>query len=249
MSNRYVIFENGSFLDCGSDPIAPTEMGRSIVDALLGRERYTVDGTEPDYAVDFLRHTGRNGGCDFHTQSDEFEWSIREARTLKEKANELERMLESDELRDSGALALRSEDLGFCSVYEALRASIDQLRTHAGSLYGTGGRQRISQRYHLPALRPGAPLNDPDVIYYDPRTKTWNFGAYQVGVNKLGRIIALSLLANKEVVDMGDMHVTVNYLVEMVRITGIHGRFRDVCDGAFNMYAPAGASRKADSRL
>jgi hypothetical protein len=244
-----VVFENGSFIYRGDDPIAPTEFGRAIVDALLNRERYTWFEAEPDFAVDILRHTGRTGGCDFHTQSDRFEWSIREATTLKEKANQLELMLESDDLRDSAALAERSADLGNANVYQALRASIDQLRAHAGYLYGTGGRKQIRQRYHLPELRPGNPHNDPDVIYFDPYTKTWNFGQYQVGVNKLSRIIALSLLANREVVDMGDMNVTVNYLVEMVRITGIHGRFYDVYDGAFNMFAPAGPSRNAESRL
>ena len=249
MSNRYAIFENGSIIYRGDDPIPPTEFGRAIVEALLNKDRTTWFDADPDFAVDILRHTGRTGGCNFHTQSDEFDFAIREARNLKEKAEQLEHMLESDELRDSGALMESSEEIGHASVYQALRISIDEMRKHAGWLYGTGSRKRIRQQYHVPAVRMGAPHNDPTTIWWDKSAKVWNFGRYQVGVNKLGRIIALSLLAARELVEMGDVTVSVNYLVEMVRLTGLHGRFRDHLDDKFNMFAPAGAAREIDSRV
>jgi type IV pilus biogenesis protein CpaD/CtpE len=77
-----------------------------------------------------------------------------------------------------------------------------------------------------------------NVIRYDARQKRFEFDGYVVRTESIGRLISAALMRGEEFVEVrttaSDNHtictVTVNYLVQMLRITGKVGSFIDQLD-------------------
>lgn len=77
-----------------------------------------------------------------------------------------------------------------------------------------------------------------EAIWYDRKANVFNFGGCQIGVSKLGRLIANTLMRGEEQVTIGDFEVTVNYLVEMCRLYGRFGLFVNYNDDLFDSNVP-----------
>ena len=240
MSANNITFVNGQFFYDGSLPMSWSEIGKDIVTSLLTQRRYCLFGAEPEFTLNVLRHTGRTGKFHFilDDENSPFTWAVDQASELARQAEQLETQVE--ELKDSDAVnGTRHRALGGLRICEALTYSAQQMRERVGELLSESeGNGPLSARVSLPTVRCANPRFGADAIWWDAKARVFNFGGYQVGSSKLGRLIAASLARADEWVTIGEITVTVNYLFEMCRLVGTTGKFVDLVDGGFSVYAP-----------
>jgi hypothetical protein len=238
--NAIALFRHSGGLEFhfdGCGPFTPTDIGKRIVNALLQGTEVADHGWRPresvtvGYLVDMLRYTGKAGefyddleggdhDFDRNTPTPGVYWD--EVRDMRARAKAA--AFEATDIRDSEALGFLSatyEDIAREMTDAANRydASKLGLRPFAGSL--TVPTAKLWDR------KVGA-----DAIWWDGQV--FKFGGFYVSPTILARMIANTLLRGEEWVTVGDIDVTVNYLVQMCREVGKHGEFVDFTDEEFD---------------
>jgi hypothetical protein len=236
MSDTHVRFANGQFSYRGQYPVSPRALGKDIVVTLLKGLPYTDFGLEPYFAIEAVRHTGRTGRLDFSIQQDDFPfgWEGKEAASLREQADLL--VTVASNIRDSD-VNRPLEELGGLRISDNVLLSADKILQHAGSLYGDGSGGSLKARYLMPFAKLGWSRAQPRELTWQPKAQAWSFGGYMVGVALLGRMIVLRLLQGHELVLIGKMCLSVNFLADMVRLTGENAGFHEVVDRDCNLYS------------
>lgn len=215
----------------GYGPISPTAVGKAIVNSLLqGSEMTDLDVTV-GYLVEMLRYTGKAGEFydgleggdhefDSNTPTPGAYWA--EVRDLRARAKAA--AYDAWDIRDSEVA--RHLAPHFAAVAEDLRSAADQY-----------DRSKLGLRPFRKALTvPTAKCWDrkvgADAIWWNGQV--FKFGGYYVSPTVLARMIATSLLRGEEWVRVGEIDVTVGYLVQMCREVGKHGVFKDYMDDEFD---------------
>lgn len=212
-------------------PFTPTDLGKAIVTTLLaGNETPRLawrDGVTVNYLVNMLRYVGKTGeyydglegedhDFDHNTPTPGSYWG--ELRDLRARAR---------------AIAADAEEFRYSTVLGSLAGSFDALAEEMQA----AADARDPSKLGLTPLR--ATLTVPKAKCWSRKVGTnavwWDgqvfkFGGYFVSQTVLGRMIVNSLLRGDEWVRVGEMDVTVNYLVQMCREVGKHGKFVDFTD-------------------
>lgn len=231
----------------------PGVYGEALAAALMaGTETITMpDRTvmKVNYLLQMLRITGRTGRFWDDLQGEEWDDNIptlagaEEVRKLRDAAKSLRDVV--------GRVPDGLNDVSDCVVMQT-RDAIDLLFAEAARLDRTrpapGVRGPLAGRFTLPKVRLRTERNGADAIWYAEERGTFNFGAYEVSPQKLGRIVAFTLMKGEEWVCIGDeetearcgyvWEVTVNYVVEMMREIGLYGSFFDIADDEFDPNVP-----------
>ena len=217
--------------------LTPTEVGRKVVTALL-------DGTEDtsisvdkwgraitvNYLLQMLRHTGKTGrffDCLDRTEDHDFnpnsptpggEWGY--AARLRAQA------------RTMDVMARELDDLFLVSRAQAQVAN--ELRREAALIGDGPATYPLARAITLPQVELWDSRTGADAIWFAPESDCFKFGGFKIGSSKLARLIAFSLLKGEEWVTVGEIEVTVNYLVQMAREVGRTGEFVDLTDEEFD---------------
>lgn len=238
MGIRAIFYRDGRFSNEASWGISPTAVGKDIVQSLMQGREQTDFGVTVNYAVEMLRITGRTGdfldSTDWCSGDHEFDpntptvgqdWG--KVRALRRDADRVE------------SLALDLENSSFASVAVALFAIADDLRDSADSLdVPSVVAKPIRHGVTLPTINRSQRDVGAEAIWYDQGAGVFNFGGHQLGLAKLGRVIANALMRGDERVSLGEFTVTVNYLVQMCRLAGRFGRFVNYNDDLFDGNQP-----------
>lgn len=231
----------------------PGVYGEALADALLaGTETIEMpDRTvmKVNYLLQMLRITGRTG--EFRDELQGAEWD--DNTPTLEGADGVRKMRDAARsLRDVvDRVPSGLSDVADCVVLQT-RDAVDLLFAEAANLDRTrpaaGVRGPLASRFTLPKVRVRDRRNGADAIWYAEERDTFNFGAYEVSPQKLGRIVALTLMKGEEWICIGDdetearcgyvWEVTVNYVVEMMREVGLYGSFTDIDDDEFDPNVP-----------
>jgi hypothetical protein len=226
-----------SFHFDGCGPFSPTAVGKAIVNALLQGTELADIGWRPretvtvGYLVDMLRHTGKTGefyddleggdhDFDRNTPTPGAYWA--EVKDMRARAKAA--AFEAWDIRDSELLGYLSDTY----------ADIAREMTEAADAHDTS---KLGLRpLHATLTVPSAKLWDrkvgADAIWWDGQV--FKFGGFYVSPTVLARMIANTLLRGEEWVTVGEIDVTVNYLVQMCREVGKHGEFADFTDEEFD---------------
>ena len=216
--------------------LSPTQVGRKIVTALLNGTEDTAISVDKwgraitvNYLLQMLRHTGQTGrffDCLDRTADHDFDpnsptpggvWGYAarlraEARTMDAMAEELDCLY---------------------SVSRAQAQLANELRREA-ALFNDTRTYPLVNAMTLPQADLWDSRVGADAIWFAPESNTFKFGGYKIGASKLARLIAFSLLKGEEWVVVGEIEVTVNYLVQMAREVGRNGEFVDLTDEEFD---------------
>lgn len=205
---------------------SPSELGKFIVDALLRRRWSTDFGISPEGAVEMLRLTGRNGQFKMNKSMDEFPES--KAMRLQAAAAGLAAQATSlPEFEDVEDVREQLLDLAY------------QLRVKAAQHNVLSAQSsKAKSGITLPKVKCADTKMGTNAIWFDAKTRTFNFGGFQLGTNKLGRLLALTLMRGEEWIQVADVRVTVDYIIDMCRIAGEHGSFGDFVDEGFEPLCP-----------
>lgn len=239
MSMNAIAYMGGRFyndeLSFGS---SPSEIGRDIVRALLqGSETPTEfsggKGTiTVNYLLGMLRYTARTGKfydclddtCDHNfdpnTPTPGGEWA--EVQELRRQAKELE--FEARDIRDSEIARHLSGQ--FAAMAAECRYAAD---LQDGSKLGL---RPLRAGLTVPTAKCWNSKVGTDAIWFDGQV--FKFGGFYASPTIVGRMIVTSLLRGEEWVRVGEMDVTVNYLVQMCREVGKHGKFVDYLEDDFD---------------
>lgn len=231
----------------------PGVYGEALVTALMaGSETIEMpDRTvmKVNYLLQMLRITGRTGEFWDNLQGEEWDDNT---PTLEDAAKVRQLRAVARSFRDVVArVPAGVSHLADCVVLQT-RDAIDLLFEEAARLDRTrpvnGVRGPLASHFTLPKVRIRDQRNDANAIWYAAERDTFNFGAYEVSPQKLGRIVALTLMKGEEWVCIGDdetegrcgyvWEVTVNYVVEMMREVGLYGSFSDIDDDQFDPNVP-----------
>lgn len=229
----------------GCGPFSPSAVGKAIVNALLqGSELAEIGWRESEtvtvnYLVQMLRHSGRKGefydgleggdhDFDRNTPTPGDCWAeVQDLRARYRAAlADARHMAGSEVLADlAPALALVARDFSEeAELVErgALGYGIDDERAP----------KPLRDALTVPSARLWNRRIGADAIWWDGQV--FKFGGYFVSPTLLGRMIAITLLRGEEWVRVGDIDVTVSYLVQMCREVGKHGEFTDLTDDEFD---------------
>jgi len=233
-----IALNNGQFL-CGRFCYSQGDIGKLIVNSLLGGTEDAAFGfgsVKVSYLVGMLRYAGKTGeffdaydhligshdhDFDPNMPTPGARWS--EVQDLRAAAKEAD--FQSREIGD-----INLDWLFDRSVYSAGCAELANiLRAAADSI--------DSSKLGLSPLRKG--LTMPTAKCWDKKVGTnaiwWNgevfkFGGFYVSRTTVGRMIVNALLRREEKVLVGEIEVTVSYLVQMCREVGRHGKFAHFLD-------------------
>lgn len=236
MSMNAILFSEGSFYcDGWGNGASPTALGKDIVRTLLqgseipefgwGKGTVTVN-----YLVNALRYVGRSGqfydvldntsdhDFDPNTPTPGGDWG--EVHALRVQAREAE--YEARDIRDSEVA--RHLSPMYAELALELREAADALDPSKQGIRPLRNGLTVPQA-KLWDRRVGS-----NAIWWDGQV--FKFGGFYVSPSILGRMIVTTLLRGEEWVQVGDINVTVNYLVQMAREVGKHGEFVDYTDEA-----------------
>lgn len=240
MGIRAIYFADGQFCNESSWGVGPSVLGKDIVTTLMDGCETTDFGVKANYLVEMLRIVGRTGEfydrTDWRSGDHEFDdnqptlgdnWA--QGRRFRRDARRLQHLAE--DIRDSEVA---------WHVSPRLFEAADELR-EAAKLYDTTGPNVKPFRFGVtvPLVKRSDFRVGDEAIWFDSKANVFNFGGYQVGLAKLGRLIAATLMRGEEKVSVGEFDVTVNYLVQMCRLCGRYGRFVDYNDDLFDGNTPA----------
>lgn len=205
----------------------PTEVGALIVDTLLEDRPKTIYGHTPLQMVDSLRFAGRTVGLMFVQVGP-----MDRVMQLREAVPKLEKV--------AYCIGGDGEGLRYNHLTDDLLTTARNLRREVARATVEGAqpclKRQLSMR--LPQLKCCGPTTAVKSIWWDEVNRSWNFGWNRIGTNKMARLIAITLMRGEEWVYIGNIRVTVDYLYDMVRITGSFGGFVDNVDANFDPYAP-----------
>jgi hypothetical protein len=219
----------------GAGPFTPSMLGKRIVSALLqGSELASVGWRESEtptvtYLVQMLRHTGKTGEFYDDLEGGDHDFD-RNTPTPGAYWGEVQ------DFRARARAALVDADL-FRDDEPSLSASMEALAEEFldaadAKDYSKLGLAPLVDSITVPSAKLWDRKVGADAIWWDGQV--FKFGGFYVSPTLLGRMIAATLLRGEEWVKVGDIDVTVNYLVQMCREVGKHGRFSDFTDEAFD---------------
>jgi hypothetical protein len=227
---------DGRFYNDGGKGFGPAELGADVAYTLLEGSEDTSLGVTVNYVITMLRITGATGDF-FDTKANHDDHRFdpntptigkfgerRKLRLAMRSLDEISRTLSGV----SEDLSLKAFNLGNLCEDEADK--LDPLTDRS--------RKPLAGRFTLPTVSVRDDRVGSDAIWYESLTDTFRFGMYEASPKQIGRLIALSLLCGEEWVTVGSFELTVQYLVEMLRLTGKHGRFVDFNDDLFDANVP-----------
>jgi hypothetical protein len=239
MGVRAIFYRDGQFCNESSWGVGSSALGKDIVLSLLAGTEVTAFGVTANYAVEMMRIVGRTGkfhdSVDWATDDHDFDMNTPtpgahwgKVRALRSAARRVEFF--ANDVRDSGVFHVLSAPLFAVAGWLRDTAALnDETRS---------AEKPLRAGVQLPKVKCGNRAVGAEAIWFDDQTGVFNFGCVQLGVNKLGRLIAAALMRGDEKVQVGDFVVTVNYLVEMCRLCGRFGRFVHYNDDLFDGNVP-----------
>jgi hypothetical protein len=216
-------------------PFTPTDIGKAIVTSLLeGNETPRLawrDGVTVNYLVGMLRYVGKTGEFYDGLEGGDHDFD-RNTPTPGAYYGELaELRFRARAIEAQAADFDGSQVAGFLG--DSFRAVADDMRQAADAEDPSkAGLRPLRQFITVPTAKCWNRKVGTDAVWWDGQV--FKFGGYFVSPTVLGRMIASTLLRGEEWVRVGEMDVTVNYLVQMCREVGKHGQFHDFTDEEFD---------------
>ncbi len=228
-----IALNNGQFL-CGRFCYSQGDIGNLIVNSLLdGSEDapFGFGSVKVNYLVGMLRYAGKTGEFfdafdhligshdhefDPNTPTPGTQWDlVRQLRTAATEASFLSR-----DVRDSERYWADSE--GYAQVAVQMQSAANHIdRSKLGLSPLRGGLT-------MPVAKCWDAKVGTHAIWWDGQV--FKFGGYYASRTLVGRMITNALLRRQEKVLVGEIEVTVSYLVQMCREVGRHGKFADFLD-------------------